>query len=60
MTCACRGEAQSLLNDQDITVASAAMELASQCAMVAITDGSKGSSICTLGRLLVRVTHKPC
>lgn len=35
------------------------MQLASQCAMVAITDGSKGSSICTLGRLLVCAPRNP-
>ena len=50
----CRGEAQALLDDSEVTVAEAAKRLAEECGMVAITAGSRGSCLCTLGRLLVR------
>lgn len=53
-TCCCRDEAHALLGDSSVDAAEAAKRLAEECGMVAITDGSRGSCICTLGRLLVR------
>ncbi|KAK9789932.1 hypothetical protein WJX73_009863 [Symbiochloris irregularis] len=47
-----RSEAAALFEDPSMTAAAAALSLGPHCSISAVTDGSKGSCICTLGRLL--------
>lgn len=47
-----RGEAAAMLDSPNESAADAALALAPHCSVVAVTDGSHGSCIATLGRLL--------